>query len=1122
MKIRLCLLGLASFVSFDAGAPAQELSEIRALRDEGTSLMKARQMEQAQAKRDEALRLARRAIELREKKLGAESPELIPFLKIAGQLSIAGEMRAAAEKAMKNGGAMDATATPISNGYYQRALKIAEKAYGSDHPETADALDGYATRLGKATEARELMERAQNIRRRHFGEDSPECAKSLLFLCGWHTSVGDDATARDLLERALALFERTLKVSDLERFGEYLDLLPIRYLGLKDFEASRKAQQRVAAIRVRLGKDGHEDDLKVLASQSAGITDRLLIGEVRGDKVLASQSVGITDPRELIPIHERLLAAEEKKYGTDTIYSFGTLSFLSAEYRRTGDLDKAARAIDRLLAISRKKPGEFDALALLGLLVDAANFYEFFGDYEKAQPLRLRMLELAEGGVKGTGDALQVALICAARNHRALGDREKAETCFARAFALPWPEPTSPMGVLLQLEPLAELRFEHGDYDQAEELYMRFTKIINELKLGAMPYNGDYLHHLGLIAHSRGRLDEAADFFRQARAIFAASPPNIPGVKTETATSPSGLLALAEDEAVLALERGLLDEALTRTAEVETARRERVRKLLAFGSERQRLALQASFDPYAVLAAADHPLELARSVLRYKGLVLDSLIEDRRIAERANEAGQGELYEELRRSKQTLAQAEFSASVAKKSAPKSDDPRPALTAKVEELQNRIATKVAGLGQTRRALEVTIEQVQQSLPVGGALVEFIRYRHPISGRKFEARYGALVLTPVGEPRWVPFGSAEELEKTVVLYQKSTRGKTDEATLQRVVSQLFNQVWKPLAAVLPPGTKTLAISPDGALNSISFAALADGAGRFLAEDFSIRYVASGRDLLPEKLPAATGIQSFAIFANPTFHTNLTTARIAVPTEFAMRALDRSDLGQLSLPALPGTAREADGLVALASAQGWKTETHLESGAREATLAQLHSPRVLHLATHGFILPDSISEEGGVGARPILRNPMLRSGLALAAAQDTLDAWKAGKVPSGSDDGIVTAEEVGTLHLEGTWLVTLSACDTGSGEARAGEGVLGLRRGFIQAGAQNLLMTLWPISDQTTVQIMLDFYESALKGANAPQALSDTQRDWLVKLRKERGLLAAVQLAGPFIMSSQGREK
>jgi CHAT domain-containing protein len=82
------------------------------------------------------------------------------------------------------------------------------------------------------------------------------------------------------------------------------------------------------------------------------------------------------------------------------------------------------------------------------------------------------------------------------------------------------------------------------------------------------------------------------------------------------------------------------------------------------------------------------------------------------------------------------------------------------------------------------------------------------------------------------------------------------------------------------------------------------------------------------------------------------------------------------------------------------------------------------------------------------------------------------------------------------------------------------MGLRRGFIEAGAQNLLMTLWPISDEVTVQIMGDFYEAAHKTADAPLALAGVQRDWLLKLRRDQGLVQAVSLAGPFIISSQGK--
>lgn len=147
------------------------------------------------------------------------------------------------------------------------------------------------------------------------------------------------------------------------------------------------------------------------------------------------------------------------------------------------------------------------------------------------------------------------------------------------------------------------------------------------------------------------------------------------------------------------------------------------------------------------------------------------------------------------------------------------------------------------------------------------------------------------------------------------------------------------------------------------------------------------------------------------------------------------------------------------------------------------------------------------------------MSRSGVALADAQVTLDAWQRGEVPATDSDGILTAEEAGSLDLQGTWLVVLSACDTGIGKLRFGEGVMGLRRGFIQAGAQNLLMTLWPVYDVPSGELMLKFYSTLHQDNNPSEALAEVQRDSLVKLRSKYGLLPAVIMAGAFIVSSQG---
>ena len=348
------------------------------------------------------------------------------------------------------------------------------------------------------------------------------------------------------------------------------------------------------------------------------------------------------------------------------------------------------------------------------------------------------------------------------------------------------------------------------------------------------------------------------------------------------------------------------------------------------------------------------------------------------------------------------------------------------------------------------------------------------------------------------------------------------------LSSVLKALNNQVWAPIEKALPSGTTTVIVSPDGELSFVSFATLLTSDDRFVGEKYSVSYVASGRDLLREAKAPAGSKTTMRVFANPDFGGIVAAQPVDQKNVVALRSVEMRDLQGISLPSLPGTEKESAELAARAKKSGWQPQTYLGPNATKAELQKVNSPRILHLATHGFFLSEV--QLGGQELKPLQRgeeipkakfvNPMHRSGLALAGAQRTLQAWAKGEVPPAENDGIVTAEDVGGLKLDGTWLVVLSACDTGGGEARAGEGVMGLRRGFIQAGAQNLLMTLWPISDETTVHIMLDFYDAAFKTGNAPQALADTQRDWLMKLRKERGLLDAVRLAGPFIISSQGK--
>jgi CHAT domain-containing protein len=188
--------------------------------------------------------------------------------------------------------------------------------------------------------------------------------------------------------------------------------------------------------------------------------------------------------------------------------------------------------------------------------------------------------------------------------------------------------------------------------------------------------------------------------------------------------------------------------------------------------------------------------------------------------------------------------------------------------------------------------------------------------------------------------------------------------------------------------------------------------------------------------------------------------------------------------------------------------KVSPWLEATALEGRLkTACRSPRILHLATHGFFLPDQqrdLNREGrGLGfdfgefsgtkdslgrlSGPLIENPMLRSGLALAGANTWL---KAGNPPEEAEDGLLTAEDVTGLDLVATELVVLSACETGLGQVHVGEGVFGLRRAFVLAGAKTLVMSLWKVPDEPTRELMEDFYSRLLVGEGRAEALRQAQ--------------------------------
>jgi CHAT domain-containing protein len=234
--------------------------------------------------------------------------------------------------------------------------------------------------------------------------------------------------------------------------------------------------------------------------------------------------------------------------------------------------------------------------------------------------------------------------------------------------------------------------------------------------------------------------------------------------------------------------------------------------------------------------------------------------------------------------------------------------------------------------------------------------------------------------------------------------------------------------------------------------------------------------------------------------------------------MRGQPARELRSIGWKNLPGAAAEAKDIQkTLGQGSYGPVRTYVGGDALEEVLKAMPTPRVLHLATHGYFLdraPDAKKpERDGTGAgwaRARLRrmdNPLLRSGIVLAGANTIGENDAKARV----DDGWVTAEEIALLNLHGTELVVLSACQTGLGDIKSGEGVQGLRRAFLYAGAQTLLTSLFEVPDQETRELMNRFYTNLKSGNGKLRAMHAAQRGFIADRRKSNGA------AHPFFWAS-----
>jgi CHAT domain-containing protein len=535
---------------------------------------------------------------------------------------------------------------------------------------------------------------------------------------------------------------------------------------------------------------------------------------------------------------------------------------------------------------------------------------------------------------------------------------------------------------------------------------------------------------------------------------------------------------------------------------------------LATGSERQKLAYLAALSGQAdqtislhLHAAPNDPTArslAATTILQRKGRALDAMSDSLSALRRRFNAQDQALLDQLTDARAQLARLVLGGP--QRTTPEQHQSRiKTLEEQVEKLEAEISRRS---DESRvQSQPITIEAVQAAIPANAAIVEFFSYR-PFNARYTkpaeafgQPRYVAYVLRQQGEAQWVELGEAKAIDEAVAALRQAL-SNPKRGDVRRLARRVDQRVMRPVRALLGD-TRRIFISPDGMLNLIPFAALVDGRGRYLVGRYSFSYLTSGRDLLRLQAKVASR-EAPLLVADPDFgseHRAEAARLLTQPKESAKEQAKEESaahaFSQFYFPPLPATAEEGEVLKKLLPGARLLTKGQATEGA----LKQLSSPSLLHLATHGFFLEDLkltlpgergfqmlgdepsrllLQQAGMEGAGVRIENPLLRSGLALAGANEQKQ----------EEDGILTALEVTGLDLWGTKLVVLSACDTGVGEVKTGDGVHGLRRALVLAGSETQVMSLWPVSDRGTRELMIKYYRALQAGQGRSEALRRVQ--------------------------------
>jgi CHAT domain-containing protein/tetratricopeptide (TPR) repeat protein len=959
-------------------------------------------------------------------------------------------------------------------------------------------------RQGRYQEAIEPAKLSLNLVRQLVSEHHQSFSTCLNTLGLLYYSMGEYAVAKPLYERAIGIHRAVASDQD-PNFATFLNNLAALYKAEGDYRAAEPLYKQALEIRREVVGEQHRDFAASL-DNLAGL--HAATGDYRAAESLSKKALEIY----------RAVVGDRHPDFAICLDGLAGLYETMGEYAAAERLHKQAIEIDRAV-LGERHPDFATKLNNLALL------YKSMGNYAAAEPLYKQSIEIYRDvserhpNYAASLDNLAMLFVGMGKDRYAAAEVLCKRALEIRRAVLGKRHPA----FALSLNNLAGLYEAMGEYAQAQPLYKRAMKIRRAVLGKLHPNFATSLNNLARLYLSRGKYAAAEPLCKQALEIrcavfgeqhpsFAASLNSLAGVRAATGKA-AGALAMMEQ--AVAIENRLLGQVFSVSSEKQrTAYLNTIR-----GEFKAFLSLVSQWLPHSQKAVCS-ALSL---VLQRKAIEAEVLATQRDAVLSGKYPEAAHMLRELTLVRSQIAQKTL-AGVGYEGLQAHQQLLAEWNAQRERLEAEVARQVPEMNIEKKLRSIDRHVVAMALPTDATLVEFVRFdvldfkAVPARGEKRwkPARYLAFVMH-AGEPEnidMIDLGEAEPIDRmiatfrSIITVEKDDGGNRGLGALpsyarkpeeEDVGLRLRESLFDPLLEAIGDHTR-LMMSPDGDLSRLPFEVLPTNDGRRLIDEYRISYLSAGRDVVRFNFKSGRKPARSLVAADPDFDLGAKSMRAAAASA-GRRSRDFNRGATETFHRLSGTKLEGRNVAAMLDAELWT-----EGEVLDARLKRCRSPRILHLATHGFFLEDqkrdpqeesfgfdamSFSQSGMQRlADARLENPLLRSGLALAGVNTWLES---GELMEEAEDGLLTAEDVSGLDLLDTELVVLSACDTGLGEVHVGEGVFGLQRAFVLAGAKTLVMSLWEVSDEQTRELMEDFYRRIL-GADGkpPQSRADALRE------------------------------